>query len=49
MEEEGDDDVFRKLRKDLDGAGVEMSDAALREKMAEYLKAAREEVYGLKA
>lgn len=49
MEEAGDDDVFRKLRKDLDAAGVDMSDAALREKMAECLNAAREEVYGLKA
>lgn len=49
MEEAGDDDVFRKLRKDLDGANIELSDAALREKMAECLQAARVEVYGLKA
>jgi len=49
MEEDGDDDVFRKLRKDLDAANVDMSDSALREKMAECLAAAREEVYGLKA
>jgi hypothetical protein len=49
MEEAGDDDVFRKLRKDLDAAGIDMSDTALREKMAECLNAAREEVYGLKA
>ena len=48
MEEAGDDDVFRKLRKDLDAGGVELSDAALRDKMAEGLQKAREEVYGLK-
>lgn len=49
MEEAGDDDVFRKLRKDLDAGGVELSDVALRDKMAECLATAREEVYGLKA
>jgi hypothetical protein len=36
MEEAGDDDVFRKLKKDQ----------AIRDKMAECLAAAREEVYG---
>ncbi len=49
MEEAGDDDVFRKLKKDLNAAGSDISDAAIREKMAEYLKAARNEVYGLEA
>lgn len=49
MEEAGDDDVFRKLRKDLDAAGVDMSDTALRGKMAEFLQIARKEVYGLQA
>ena len=49
MEEAGDDDVFRKLSKDLKGASIEMSDAALRDKMAECLQKAREEVYGLQA
>lgn len=49
MEEAGDDDVFRKLRADFDSAGVELTDVAIREKMAECLKTAREEVYGLKA
>jgi len=33
----------------LDAANIELSDAALREKMAECLQAAREDVYGLKA
>jgi len=46
MEEPGDEDVFRKLRKDLDAANVELSDEVLREKMALYLSEAREEVYG---
>lgn len=46
MEEAGDDDVFRKLRKDLTDANSELSDQAIRDKMAECLKAAREEVYG---
>ena len=45
MEEAGDDDVFRKLRKDLDEANCEISDQAIRDKMAAELKAAREEVY----
>lgn len=33
MEEAGDDDVFRKVKKDLTEASVELSDTALREKM----------------
>ncbi|WP_409434045.1 DUF1476 domain-containing protein [Litorimonas sp. RW-G-Af-16] len=49
MEEAGDDDVFRKLRKDLTDGGADISDTAIREKMAECLEAAREEVYGLRA
>lgn len=46
MEEAGDEDVFRKLRGDLDAAGVELSDAALRDKMATCLAEARESIYG---
>ncbi len=45
MEEEGDDDVFRKVRKDLDDAGVELSDVALREKMDMLMGEAREEIF----
>lgn len=45
MEEAGDDDVFRKLRNDLSAAGLEISDQAIRDKMAEELKNAREAVY----
>lgn len=46
MEEAGDEDVFRKLRKDLDGASATVSDAEIREKMAHCLKEARLEIYG---
>ena len=45
MEEAGDEDVFRKLRKDLTDANIDISDGAIRDKMAECLEAAREEVY----
>lgn len=46
MEEAGDDDVFRKLRKDLTAANSDMSDQAIRDRMATELKIAREAVYG---
>lgn len=46
FEEAGDEDVYRKLRGDLTDANVEISDQAIRDKMKEYLEAAREEVYG---
>lgn len=46
MEEAGDDDVFRKLRKDLDAANIDISDKGIRDKMAECLAAAREHFYG---
>lgn len=46
MEEAGDEDVFRKLRGDLTDANVEISDQAIRDKMSEYMDAARAEVYG---
>ena len=46
MEEAGDEDVFRKLRKDLTDGNVDISDAAIRDKMTECLEAAREQVYG---
>ncbi len=44
FEEAGDDDVFRKLRSDLDAAGVEQSDHQIRRKMDEMLELAREQV-----
>jgi len=46
MEEAGDDDVFRKLKKDLDASNAGLDDAAIRDKMAVCLAAARDEVYG---
>jgi hypothetical protein len=46
MEEAGDEDVFRKLRKDLDATNCDISDEAIRDRMALELKIAREAVYG---
>lgn len=40
LEEAGDEDVFRKLRGDLDGAREAISDDDIRSKMAECLKEA---------
>jgi hypothetical protein len=37
LEEKGDDDVFRKLRKDFDAAGVKVPDADIRSMMGELL------------
>lgn len=44
FEEPGDDDVFRKVRNDLDAAGVTMSDEDLRDKMVELMALAVGEV-----
>lgn len=44
LEEVGDDDVFRKVRADFDAAGVDRSDARMREQMAELLPVAREQL-----
>ena len=44
MEEAGDDDVFRKVRRDFDAAGVEITDVVIRTKMDALLAEAREEV-----
>ncbi|MEP3653418.1 MAG: DUF1476 domain-containing protein [Litorimonas sp.] len=46
MEEAGDDDVFRKLRADLTNANCQITDEAIRDRMAVELKTAREAVYG---
>ncbi len=40
FEEAGDDDVFRKIRKDLDAAGVEQSDHQIRRTMDELMQTA---------
>lgn len=44
FEEAGDDDVFRKLRKDFDAAGVEQSDHQIRRRMDECLEEAVKQV-----
>ena len=44
MEEKGDEDVFRKIRSDLDAQNVELSDHRIRRKMEELLGVAREQV-----
>lgn len=44
FEEAGDDDVFRKVKADFAAKGVEVSDAELREKMAEFIQAAIEQI-----
>ncbi|MEO0607086.1 MAG: DUF1476 domain-containing protein [Pseudomonadota bacterium] len=44
LEEPGDDDVFRKVRGDLDQAGVDRTDARIRDHMAELLPVAREQI-----
>lgn len=48
LQEKGEDDVFRKLRKDLDDKGVKLSDADLKQKMHELLAKAVREVESTK-
>ncbi|MFT6558689.1 DUF1476 domain-containing protein [Sneathiella sp.] len=44
LEEKGDDDVFRKIRRDFDSKNVEMSDHRIRREMDELLVKAREQI-----
>ncbi|MBP2559006.1 hypothetical protein J2T08_003335 [Neorhizobium galegae] len=44
FEEAGDEDVFRKLRSDLDAAGVSISDQDIRTKMVELLAQAVDQI-----
>jgi len=44
LEEPGDDDVFRKVKGDLDKAGTAKSDLEIREEMARLLPIAREQI-----
>lgn len=44
FEEAGDEDVFRKVRADLDAKQVELSDHLLRKKMDELMAEARQQV-----
>lgn len=44
FEEAGDEDVFRKVRSDLDAAGVKESDQQIRQAMQELLAVAAEQI-----
>jgi hypothetical protein len=44
LEEKGDDDVFRKIRKDFDESGVNVPDAEIRAMMGEFLAKAVAEI-----
>ena len=44
FEEAGDDDVFAKVRKDLDAKGVEQSDQEIRSAMIDMMEKAMEEI-----
>lgn len=44
LEEAGEEDVFRKLRGDLDAAGVDCSDHQIRKHMESLMETAREQV-----
>ncbi|GJL94691.1 MAG: hypothetical protein DHS20C05_10960 [Hyphococcus sp.] len=44
LEEAGDEDVFRKVRKDFDDAGVEQSDHQLRRRMDECMAEAMKQL-----
>ena len=44
--EKGDEDVFRKIRKDLDDKGVRISDGELRKAMTDFLHTAVEQIEG---
>lgn len=44
LEEKGDEDVFRKIRKDFDDKGVAVSDAEIRKEMGDLLAKAVEEI-----
>ncbi|MFZ4069224.1 MAG: DUF1476 domain-containing protein [Caulobacterales bacterium] len=43
-EEAGEDDVFRKVRKDFDAAGVAQSDHQIRQHMADFMDTARAQI-----
>lgn len=46
LEEKGDEDVFRKIRKDFDEHGVNVTDAEIRAAMGEFLAKAVAEIEG---
>jgi hypothetical protein len=44
LAKKGDNDVFRKVRKDLDDKGVKVADAEIRKKMGEFLAKSVKEI-----
>ena len=44
FEEVGDEDVFRKIRKDFDDKGVDISDHLIRREMEEQMAVARQQI-----
>lgn len=46
LEEEGDADVIRKVRADLDAKGVELSDHQIEKRLAEFLAEAKAQLLG---
>ena len=42
FQEAGDEDVFRKIKKDLEGSNIQ--DADIRKKMSEFLEAAKQQI-----
>jgi hypothetical protein len=46
LEEKGDDDVFRKIRKDLDAKSIAVTDNEIRETMFRFLEAAVTQIQG---
>jgi hypothetical protein len=45
MEEDGDDDVFRKIKQDLIAGGINLSDTEIRERMDVFLTEARSQLF----
>jgi hypothetical protein len=46
LEEKGDDDVFRKIRKDLDAKSIAVTDIEIRETMFRFLETAVAQIQG---
>ena len=46
LEEKGDDDVFRKIRNDLDAKNIAVSDTEIREAMFRFLETAVTQIQG---
>jgi hypothetical protein len=46
LEEPGDEDVIRKVMKDIADAGSDLTDADIRAKLEEFAKEAREQILG---